>query len=182
MRTRFIAIVTTIIAAITFLTVTGFEKPEYITQVNYTDLGKYQQKQVDCLAQNIYHEARSESETGQQAVAFVTLNRANDERFPSDVCGVVKQKTKSTCQFSWFCQRVKLDKTSDAYREALQIALFVYTNYAKLNDITGGALYYHADYVRPKWKLQKTISIGRHIFYKEKEVNKNDAKTKSISI
>ena len=32
-----------------------------------------------------------------------------------------------------------------------------------------GALYYHADYVNPRWKLDKTTIIGRHIFYKPKE-------------
>lgn len=141
-------------------------------QINYNDLGKYQQKQIDCLAQNIYHEARSENEQGQQAVALVTLNRTQDGRFPSDICGVVKQKSRTVCQFSWFCTKVKLDKTSDAYREALEVALHVYGNYFKMKDITGGALYYHADYVKPRWKLEKTTSIGRHIFYKEKEVIK----------
>lgn len=141
-------------------------------QINYSDLGKYQQRQIDCLAQNIYHEARSESNQGQQAVAFVTLNRTQDGRFPTDICGVVKQKSRTVCQFSWFCTKVKLDKTSDAYKEALQVALHVYANYFNLTDITGGALYYHADYVKPRWKLEKTKTIGRHIFYKEKEVIK----------
>jgi spore germination cell wall hydrolase CwlJ-like protein len=30
------------------------------------------------------------------------------------------------------------------------------------------ALYYHADYVNPNWRLPRIDQIGRHIFYGEK--------------
>ncbi|MBJ7298438.1 MAG: cell wall hydrolase [Dolichospermum sp.] len=53
-------------------------------------------------------------------------------------------------------------------------------NYEILDDVTKGALYYHADYVNPRWKLIKTTTIGRHIFYKE-GVKINDDKTKSAA-
>ena len=143
---------------------------EYRTlDIAYSDLTKDAKKQVDCLAENIYHEAGYEPKQGKKAVALVTLNRTQDERFPSNICGVVKQKTQGTCQFSWFCMPVKLNRNSDAYKESMEIALFVYANYEKLKDITNGALYYHADYVNPRWRgLEKTTVIGRHIFYKEK--------------
>ena len=56
-----------------------------------------------------------------------------------------------------------------AYMEAKQIALYVYANYENLKDLTHGALFYHADYVNPRWRgLEKTVVIGRHIFYKER--------------
>ena len=67
-------------------------------------------EQAYCLAQNIYYESRNEDIQGQYAVASVTLNRANDPRFPNTVCGVVKQKTvskrtkKLVCAFSWYCE------------------------------------------------------------------------------
>ena len=37
----------------------------------------------------------------------------------------------------------------------------------KLLDITDGALWYHADYVKPSWAKHKKITteIGDHIFY-----------------
>lgn len=138
-----------------------------IMNITYNELSKDSQKQIDCLAENIYHEARNEPISGQQAVAFVTLNRTQDERFPKSICSVVKQKTTGVCQFSWFCLPVKVNKNSDGYREALDVALYVYANYEKLHDVTKGALYYHADYVNPRWHLKKTTKIGRHIFYKE---------------
>jgi spore germination cell wall hydrolase CwlJ-like protein len=53
-------------------------------------------KDVDCLARNIFYEAGSESTEGKVAVAMVTLNRAQDPRYPQNVCGVVKQRTVTT--------------------------------------------------------------------------------------
>jgi len=148
-----------------------------LLDVNYNQLTKESKKQVDCLAQNIYYEAGYESRQGKEAVALVTLNRTQDPRFPKDICGVVKQKTTSVCQFSWFCQNVFV-RNKDAYEEARDIAVYVYANYENLKDITEGALYYHADYVNPRWKLEKTTVIGRHIFYKESE-KRNDVKNES---
>ena len=139
-------------------------------EIAYSDLTKDAKKQVDCLAENIYHEAGHEPSDGKKAVALVTLNRTQDERFPSNICGVVKQKTQGTCQFSWFCMPVKLKRDSDAFKESMQVALYVYANYEQLKDITHGALYYHADYVNPRWKLERTTVIGRHIFYKERSL------------
>ena len=137
-----------------------------LLDVSYNQLTKETQKQIDCLAENIYHEAGYESREGKEAVALVTLNRTLDPRFPKDICGVVKQKTTSVCQFSWFCQNVSI-RNKDAYEDAKDVAVYVYANYENLKDITKGALYYHADYVNPRWKLEKTTVIGRHIFYKE---------------
>jgi spore germination cell wall hydrolase CwlJ-like protein len=145
--------------------------------VTYNQLTKETQKQVDCLADNIYHEAGFEPNDGKVAVALVTLNRMQDPRFPKDICGVVKQRTTSVCQFSWFCNKVSI-KNKDAYEKAKEVAIYVYANYENLKDITSGALYYHADYVNPRWKLEKTTVIGRHIFYKESG-KQNDVKNES---
>ena len=61
-------------------------------------------KQVACMAKNIYYEAAKEPHEGKLAVAQVTMNRANNKDYPSDFCGVVYQKTNGTCQFSWVCE------------------------------------------------------------------------------
>ena len=148
-----------------------------LLDVSYNQLTKETQKQIDCLAENIYHEAGFESRQGKEAVALVTLNRMQDPRFPKDICGVVKQKTTSVCQFSWFCQNTSI-RNKDVYDDAKDVAVYVYANYENLKDITKGALYYHADYVNPRWKLEKTTVIGRHIFYKESD-KQNDVKNES---
>jgi spore germination cell wall hydrolase CwlJ-like protein len=139
-----------------------------IIDVAYTQLSKDAKRQVDCLADNIYFEAGHEPEKGRVAVALVTMNRVQDPRYPKDICSVVKQKVNYTCQFTWFCEEGKRVSNSHAYREARRVALFVYANYDKIKDVTYGALFYHADYVNPRWRgLEKTTVIGRHIFYKE---------------
>jgi spore germination cell wall hydrolase CwlJ-like protein len=142
---------------------------ERVIDVKYSQLTPAAKKQVDCLAENIYFEAGHESNDGKKAVAFVTLNRTQDPRYPKDICSVVKQKVNSTCQFSWYCEGQKAIRNMFAYNEAKEVAVFVYANYENLRDITKGALYYHADYVNPRWKLEKTVVIGRHIFYKERD-------------
>jgi spore germination cell wall hydrolase CwlJ-like protein len=178
---KILAIVSLLILSIIATTLYASNKiftlDDKILDVAYSELTKDTKKQIDCLADNIYHEARNEPEKGKVAVALVTLNRVEDPRFPKDICGVVKQKTQGTCQFSWFCTPVTSNKGSDSYQSAKEVAVYVYANYEKLHDITKGALYYHADYVNPGWKLQKTVTIGRHIFYKEGGKN-YDGKTK----
>lgn len=145
-------------------------------QVAYTDLHPEAKKQVDCLADNIYFEARGEPVAGQKAVALVTMNRVSSGTFPSTVCGVVKQKENSVCQFSWWCDATNRAKALgrqlhiDDYIQARMIALDVYINYDHIHDITKGALFYHAEYV-PKQKigvrnLRMTVKIGQHIFYR----------------
>jgi len=125
------------------------------------------EEEVNCLADNIYYEAGTESYEGKLAVAQVTLNRVNSEKYPKDVCGVVKQKDGSVCQFSWVCLKVSKDKDRYTWEESKLIAEKMLTQsifhdkLAKTN-----ALFYHADYVDPGWNKSKVISkIGRHIFY-----------------
>ena len=122
-----------------------------------------------CLALNIYHEARSEPRKGQEAVAAVTINRVASSKFPDSVCGVVQQggKKLNRCQFSWWCDRHS-DKPREAKAWARAKDLSREALDGKLSDPTNGALYYHANYVKPKWSrtFHKTSKIGRHLFYK----------------
>ena len=50
-------------------------------------------RDLTCLAQNIYYEAGMEVEEGRAAVGLVTINRSRSGRYPSTICGVVNQKT-----------------------------------------------------------------------------------------
>lgn len=131
------------------------------------------QKQLDCLARNIYWEAASEPFEGKVAVAQVTMNRVQDGRFAPSVCGVVTQKTvvynKVVCQFSWLCESNHTTKTihKSLYKESEEVAKMVLLEGFRLKSVSE-ALYYHADYVNPRWNKDKVIKIGRHIFYKDK--------------
>ena len=152
-----------------FIFVSASFSTDRLIDVRYEQLTKDAKKQIDCLADNIYHEAGYEPDQGKIAVALVTMNRVQDPRYPKDICSVVKQKVKYTCQFTWFCQDKYTNRQKTAYEESRDIALHVYANYEKIKDFTNGALFYHADYVNPHWRgLERTTVIGRHIFYKEK--------------
>lgn len=152
-----------------FIFVSASFSTDRLIDVRYEQLTKDAKKQIDCLADNIYHEAGYEPDQGKVAVALVTMNRVQDPRYPKDICSVVKQKVNYTCQFTWFCQDKYTNRQKTAYEESRDIALHVYANYEKIKDFTNGALFYHADYVNPHWRgLERTTVIGRHIFYKEK--------------
>ena len=128
-------------------------------------------KEVDCLAQNIYYEAGSEPIEGKIAVAQVTLNRVNSGDYASTVCGVVKQKIKGTCQFSWVCLAKKaINTSSNAWKESKTIAENVLISHKKYGIISSGVVNYHASYVTPSWASDNTFvkQIGNHLFYKSR--------------
>jgi spore germination cell wall hydrolase CwlJ-like protein len=50
-------------------------------------------KDIECMARNIFYEAGGEPTEGKIAVGVVTLNRAQDGRFGKTVCDVVKART-----------------------------------------------------------------------------------------
>lgn len=147
-------------------------------------------KEVECLAKNMYYEARNQGTAGKLAVTNVVLNRVKDERFPNTICEVVKQgptreswKTKKDknlpdeeriyypirhkCQFSWYCDG-KSDEPVDSktYMETLILADMILRG--DIHDFTEGATHYHNDTVDPYWNehLVLMLTIDNHIFYK----------------
>ena len=50
-------------------------------------------RDIECLARNIFYESGGEPLEGKVAVGIVTINRTQDPRYPNTICGVVKQKT-----------------------------------------------------------------------------------------
>jgi N-acetylmuramoyl-L-alanine amidase len=128
-------------------------------------------KQLDCLAKNIYHEAKGEPFEGKVAVAQVTINRAASGQFPSDICKVVYQKNvvyeKVLCQFSWYCDQATMarPKNTAAYKESQIVARQVLLEEFRLPSLKN-ALYFHATHINPGWKREKVATIGGHVFYK----------------
>jgi len=135
---------------------------------------KTRERQLECLAMNIYREAGHENFEGKVAVAQVTMNRASHPSFPKDVCAVVFQKSvvidRVICQFSWYCDTAHKSRpiNQSAYNESMAVAKKVLLEGFRL-DVMKEALYYHANYVNPRWNLEKIGSIGNHIFYKGKD-------------
>ena len=141
-------------------------------KVKYEDLNRTARQQVDCLAQNMYFESGWEPEAGQIAVAMVTINRQESGNYPRTICGVVKQKIASTCQFSWVCEYKTINNINrDVYMRVRALAVYVYANREHIKDPSRGALFYHADYVNPGWRNMVYLTkIGRHKFYNRKDV------------
>lgn len=128
-------------------------------------------KQLACLAQNVYWEAATEPFEGKIAVAQVTLNRVRSGRFPNSICGVVQQKTtvldKIVCQFSWFCEPRRKPIVGPLYEESMDVARMVLQEGYELDHMKD-AMYFHAVHVNPRWNKQRVGRIGRHIFYRDK--------------
>ena len=118
----------------------------------------------ECMALNIYHEARGEPILGQIAVAQVTLNRMELHHYPDTVCGVVWQRR----QFSWTHDgHSDTPREIQAWEKSKLIAQIVMESWDSGRDITQGADHYHADSVNPGWadRNRVTTRIGVHTFY-----------------
>ena len=135
----------------------------------------YSLEDMMCLAKNIYFESRNQSTKGQIAVAYVTLNRVKDPRFPDSVCSVVTQAKKdrkgkplkNKCQFSWYCDG-KPDKMVELEEKQKAIEIAKNTLSGHYKDVTNGATHYHSTEVSPKWrkKFTKVAAIEDHVFYR----------------
>lgn len=122
-------------------------------------------RELKCLADNIYFEAGNQSTHGKMAVAAVTINRVNSSKFPRSVCSVVYQRTKRVCQFSWVCEGKNRIRSVQQYAEAKKVAEKVLLSGVNHGIFANNVLFYHADYVNPRWNLRRVIKIGNHIFY-----------------
>jgi spore germination cell wall hydrolase CwlJ-like protein len=137
---------------------------------SYVDI-KNVDRTIECLALNVYREAGNEPFEGKVAVAQVTLNRVDDGRFGKDVCGVVYQKNvvmqKVVCQFSWYCDSAHRTRpiNKESYTDSLAVAKKVLLEGFRLDSLED-ALFYHADYVNPRWPHERITKVGTHIFYK----------------
>ena len=127
---------------------------------------------LQCLAENIYFEARGEPVAGQYAVAEVTLNRTQAQHFPHTVCEVVHEtrwdssRRRYVADFSWTESGELSPEEGPAWKQAMTIATAVYDDTNE--PLVPGALFYHATSVRPGWAgtRQAVARIGNHMFYR----------------
>lgn len=127
---------------------------------------------LQCLALNVYYEARGESTAGQYAVAEVTMNRVASDYYPDTVCGVVYQKRwdylrrRYVGAFSWTELDSRPAPEGRQWRRALRVAEAVY--YKRHVPKLDGVLHYHAVHIRPSWSRgRKPVArIGSHLFYR----------------
>ena len=157
---------TTLFAITACISATVFITHNMVVKHYDFDMGvKLTENEYHCLVENIYFEAGNQPMAGKVAVGYVTINRLFHSDFPNNVCKVVYEKTK-VCQFSWTCvTRPKLNHAQ--WIESENAAKFIAEKYSPAHDPTMGALYFHANYVKPRWtNAKKTVTIEDHIFYK----------------
>jgi len=129
------------------------------------------ERQLACLAKNIYYEAGNQPFEGKVAVAQVTINRTESGQYPSDICKTIYQKNivyeKVLCQFSWVCDRTVLAGPVNRanFKESEEVAKKVLLEGFRLPSLNE-AMYFHGDYINPGWRREKIAKIGNHIFYK----------------
>jgi spore germination cell wall hydrolase CwlJ-like protein len=129
-------------------------------------------RDIQCLAENIYFEARGETLQGQYAVAEVTMNRLASPFFPKTICDVVHDtrwdpaRKRLVAHFSWTAFKLRLESGSDAWKQATEVATDVYDG--DYQPVVANALFYHATSVTPYWASSKRFvaRIGSHIFYR----------------
>lgn len=127
-------------------------------------------RSLDCLAQAIYYEARSESEDGQRAVAQVVINRVRHPAWPNSVCGVVYQgplRPGGGCQFTFTCDG-SLERRAEGPGWIRARALAAEALSGRVYAPAGLSTHYHTFAVSPSWgpRLARTTVIGAHIFYR----------------
>ncbi|MGH8689149.1 MAG: cell wall hydrolase [Burkholderiales bacterium] len=127
---------------------------------------------LDCLARNVYYEARGEPADGQYAVAEVTMNRAASSRYPDSVCAVVHKQRWDAIRgryvgaFAWTELGALPAPEGEAWGQAQKVAADVF--YRRVPPLVDGALYYHATWLKPSWAAERKVvaRIGRHVFYR----------------
>jgi N-acetylmuramoyl-L-alanine amidase len=119
-------------------------------------------RELHCLAGAIYFESKSETLTGQLAVGRVVVARAKSGRFPNSYCGVVYQPS----QFSFVRGQSMpgIPKGTKQWKNAVAVAQIAHAN--SWASPVEGALYFHAAYVSPGWRLKRLGRVDNHVFYR----------------
>ena len=142
----------------------GPEAESLAALVEAMPAGAPMSRDLMCLAQAIYVEARGEPLDGQLAVGAVIVNRTNSNRYPGDYCSVVTQRG----QFS-FVRHGRIPSPDEGSPEWVRAKAVAQIAHQDLWDSAAGdALFFYARYVRPGWARSKVqlATIDSHIFYR----------------
>lgn len=153
----------------TSLAVSGPAQPRLAPAAPYVATGALaSSRELECLTQAVYYEARGETPAGQAAIAQVVLNRARSPSFPKSVCGVVFQGANGRgCQFSFACNGAMHGRRERAaWNRAHKVASRALAGFVMAE--VGAATHFHTTQVNPRWgaSLLRVGQIGVHVFYR----------------
>jgi spore germination cell wall hydrolase CwlJ-like protein len=124
-------------------------------------------QELQCLADNIYYEARNQGSKGMYLVAEVTRNRVESKKFPDSYCKVVYQPW----QFSWTTKKAKQKplRNSQELQARKKAVMIAYETQAKSykRQLSKNTLYFCTTKVNPSWKAKGILQVRHkdHEFY-----------------
>ena len=141
-----------------------------VTVPQHNDLSKARLSSLQCLAVNLYHESRSESDIANMFIVGVVLNRVNDRRYPNDICKVVFDESA----FSWTGDGLPDNIYNEKqYQRLYKIVEYVLLNKQLVLSMTEGVDHYHTVSINPYWAnsevIQYVTTIDNHKFYRWKK-------------
>lgn len=130
-----------------------FSSPAYSS--NYTS------RDVECMAKNIYFEARGEGLEGMLMVAEVTINRSENEKFPNTICGVVNERG----QFGWVSANPRITNL-EKYKEIHNLSERILSGKQVMRNTS--ALYFKRTGSRSSFHNSRphVVTVGNHEFYR----------------
>jgi spore germination cell wall hydrolase CwlJ-like protein len=171
------------IAALAVLTITASARAgEKLVSAGVTEasLNAGLHKQLRCLRDTIYTEARGEDYQGKLLVAYVVLNRIeiDSKQWGSTPCEVAykthkNKKGRKVIQFNGPVEHpVTLNDNDPKLMEASQVAVRAYLKYEPIPEKFKGIIAYqrpwHAVAGAQGWfdTLDKVGMVGNHLFYR----------------
>ena len=123
------------------------------------------EKEIACVANTVYGEARGESVKGQALVAMSIISRKLDERWGDDACAVVSQPR----QYAGFNPNFA-PKEKEAYAKALEITKSVGVLYFLAAKEYREVKYFDSAHKASRFhkKLKKVETVGNHTFYSDR--------------
>ena len=119
-------------------------------------------RQLECMAKVVHHEAANQPRSGQLAVAQLVMNRVGQDRFGESICEVVNQRGQ-------FFQTASYNPRRDTDRWATAIEVSRQAMAGHGDQVVPGAVFYHAASHAPNrfFRTRPRISmVGDHVFYR----------------
>jgi len=122
------------------------------------------------MARTVFMESSGESYQGKLGVAWVICNRCAKSNPPISVQDVVYRSYQFSCWNTTSPTRMNLDEYGSApWFDSVKASAAAYFELSA-DPTYGATMYYNPAVASPNWdwsKLEKTVTIGNHDFYRE---------------
>ncbi|MES2498562.1 MAG: cell wall hydrolase [Pseudomonadota bacterium] len=119
-------------------------------------------RQLECMAKVVLHEAANQPRSGQLAVAQLIMNRVGQNRFGENVCDVVNQPGQFFRTASYNPPR-----NGDRWATAVEVSRQAMAGHG--DQVVPGAVFYHSAHSSPNrfFRTRERLTmVGDHVFYR----------------